>query len=400
MRQNVVSSLVVWGSALLIASLAQACGGSRKATGFEETTGGDGGVLSGGDPALGDGGTGGGSLLEAGCATATAGTQRAPVYMLIVLDGSGSMTDNNKWGAAIGALDSIFDDLLAKNDPTFGVGLIGFSDSNDATCCLDLGQCGLSFGCHGPYPSTADVPLASVDQAQHDRLRARIDSAGPFGGTVTYAALQGGFGELEAFVPTAPLPPNGKKVLVLMTDGVPSDGSDTNANSALVAAQVPKEIQTFAVGVGPFPSYDLTSYDPTFLGTIAKAGGTAAANCNPAENQNVANVCYFQVTPGGSVPQLTQQFTEAINKIRSQAASCEFLLDKSGGAADPSQVNVIYTDQNGQAHVLVQDSQSGWSYDDPNDPTKVILHGHDCDQVRGDPEGKISIVLGCKTVTK
>jgi hypothetical protein len=186
-----------------------------------------------------------------------------------------------------------------------------------------------------------------------------------------------------------------------MSDGEPTD-SDKSQNTSLVASELQKQIETFAVGIGPFPSNDLSmrGYDPTFMGAIAKAGGTAPANCNPDENSNAANVCHFQVTPGGSQQQLTQQFIDAINKIRGAVATCEFVLDKTGGAVDPSQVNVIYTDDSGQQHVLVQDDQNGWSYDDPNNPTKVVLHGSDCDQVKSDPNGKVSIVLGCKTVTK
>src|SRR4051794_13905304 len=49
---------------------------------------------------FGDGGIGdfrdANDVLEAGCATATSSATRTPVYMLVVLDGSGSMDSDNK----------------------------------------------------------------------------------------------------------------------------------------------------------------------------------------------------------------------------------------------------------------------------------------------------------------
>jgi von Willebrand factor type A domain len=392
MGTKVFSALALLGAF----ALSQACSSGDKGSGFAD--GDKGGTFKGGEGdsgALGgDGGAGG--LLEAGCATATADTQRAPVYMLIVLDGSGSMGEQSKWVAATGALDAIFDDLQTKNDNTLGVGLLVFADNDDGSCNPFIGRC------TGPYPGRADVTIGPVDQAQHDALRGRIDRTGPLGDTPTHAALSGGYRALEAFQASGALAPNGKKVLVLMSDGEPTDSTKSD-DTQIVGSELSKQIQTFAVGIGPFPSNDLSvqrGYDPTFMGAIAKSGGTAPASCNPNENRNLASVCHFQVTPGGSVSQLTQQFVDAINKIRGAAASCEYTLSKSGGTADPSQVNVVYTDQGGQDHVLVQDDQNGWSYDDPTNPSKVILHGSDCDQVKNDPSGKISIVLGCKTVTK
>jgi Mg-chelatase subunit ChlD len=399
---QLIAAFVFLGVAI---SAAAGCGGSNPNGGF--TNGGSGGgngddsgtLLGGGGASGGLGGDGGGgsNLLDSGCATATAATQRSPVYMLVVLDGSGSMQSDNKWTGVVPALDAFFDDLLSKADPSFAVGLIAFSDQNDPTCSISF----FSAGCSGPYPTNIDVRIAAVDAAQHAKLRGRIDPSSPMGDTPTHTALQGGFSELENFKPSGTIPPNGKKVLVLMTDGVPTDGSNTASNSALVAQELGKGITTFAVGIGPFPSTNTKGYDPVFMGHIAKAGGAAPTSCNQNETQNVANVCHLQVTPGGkSAQQVEQDFINAINAIRGQVATCEFVLEKSSGAVDPSQVNVIYTDQNGTQHVLVQDGTNGWTYDDPNNPTKVILHGGDCDEVKNDPKGKISIVLGCKTVTK
>ena len=57
------------------------------------------------------------NIFEAACATASAATSTDPVVLEFVLDGSGSMDSDNKWTAAVQALNAVFDDILAKNDP-------------------------------------------------------------------------------------------------------------------------------------------------------------------------------------------------------------------------------------------------------------------------------------------
>jgi hypothetical protein len=328
---------------------------------------------------------------EAGCATAMAKASRQPVYMLFVLDGSGSMQQQNKWAAVVPALDSIFDSFQTQADPNFGAGLIVFSDQNDPT------------GANGPYPSSADVPIAYVDATQHTKLRGRIDPSSPQGGTPTYAALTGGWGELEGFTPTLPLNPQGKKVLIILTDGVPTDGSNamciSQAGVEFAKAGPKGPITTFVVGVGDFPSSDLTNFDPTFLGPLAVAGGASPMGCNPSENSNVANVCYFEVDPSKatSATQLSMEFVAAIQAIQGQVASCTFQLDGSdAGAIDPTKVNVLFT-TGGTQTTLNQDPVNGWTYDNPTNPTEVILNGMACANMKSDPMASISIVLGCAT---
>src|SRR5262249_39145015 len=161
----------------------------------------------------------------------------------------------------------------------------------------------------------------------------------------------------------------------LMTDGVPDGGPEEQAQCTSAATTELSTVTTFAVGVGPFPSPDTTGidgYDPAFLGTLAQAGGAAPAGCNPIEENDPSRLCHFQITPGGkSAQELAQEFANAINRIRGQVASCDFVLDKSGGTVDPTKVNVVYRDQAGQEHVIVQDPLNGWTYDNPTNPSKV-----------------------------
>ena len=159
----------------------------------------------------GSGGSTGPSLGDAGCATATAVAKRQPAYLLFVLDGSGSMKQQNKWTAVVPALEDIFGQMETAADTGVAAGLVVFSDTNDST----MGA--------GPYPGSTDVSIAFVSAAQQMALDNRL-SGMPMNSTPTESALTGGYGELEGFQAQAPLQSGGKKVLVLITDGVPTDG--------------------------------------------------------------------------------------------------------------------------------------------------------------------------------
>ena len=74
-------------------------------------------------------------------------------------------------------------------------------------------------------------------------------------------------------------------------------------------------------------------------------------------------------------------------------------LDESA-PIDPTLVNVVFTDALNVEHIVPEDPKDGWTYDDPANPTKVILSGQSCEDMKNNPRGKVVVVLGCKTVTK
>lgn len=333
--------------------------------------------------------------LDSGCATSKAVAKRAPVYMLFVVDGSGSMGSDNKWVSERAALHSVFDEMAKTPDPSFGVGLILYSDST---------------GYGPPFPNTGDVNIAVVDTAQRDRLKNRLPVTEPGILTPTLAALKAAYGVLSGFDPKKNgLEVGGKKIVVLSSDGSPTDddaydmdpaNSDCKKAAAqnLAAAPPGGPIYTFGIGIGVIdPTGYASDYDPVFMGNLVVAGGTRMSpTCNPNEAANKANFCHLHVTPGGSATQLTQDFINAINKIRGVAAACEYTLDTSG-TVDPNKVNVIFTDGSGNETWVMQDPTNGWVYDDPAKPTKVLLKGSACDKVKADAKGEVRIVLGCKT---
>ena len=316
--------------------------------------------------------------------------------MLFILDGSGSMSQNNKWTAATQALEAIFADMQSKADPGVGVGLIVFSDTNDPTSGS------------GPYPDSTDVSINFVGAAQASALNNRL-AGQPSLGTPTGTALQGGYSELESYVANAPLPAGGQKVLVLITDGVPTDNCAPNGGSytsnacvmeaaaELAKARPQGPILTYVIGTGVFPSTDLTNFDPNFLGNLALAGGTGPTNCNPNENSVTTDLCFFEINPTtGTATQTEQAFEAAINAIRGQVSSCAFPLNiqTDAGTFDPSKVNVTV---NGTT--VPQNSQNGWTYDNASNPTEIIFKGTACNNVKTNPTASVNIILGCPTVT-
>jgi len=382
---------------LAVAALAMGCGTASNDGGFPSLAGDD----ASDESPLDDAGTtvhlnldSGPSTVapigDAGCAKATAVAKKAPVYLLFVLDGSDSMSQENKWAAVVPALESIFTQMQSAADPGVAAGLIIF----------DTG---------GPFPGSGDVSVAFVDAAQESALQMRLSTAALNLGTPTHAALTGGYGELEMYQSKAPVMTGGKKVLVLITDGVPTDdcanllgtGSYTTnacvelAAQELVEAPSDGPILTFGVGVGDFPSSDLTDFDPSFLGNLALAGGTGPAGCNPNENTTTSDLCYFEIDPSTATTasQLQQKFETALNAIRGQVASCSFPIQSTGlGTIDPTKVNV---EVNGKP--ILQDPKNGWTYDNPKTPTEILLHGTACSSVTGDVTASVNIVVGCAT---
>jgi hypothetical protein len=202
------------------------------------------------------------------------------------------------------------------------------------------------------------------------------------GGTPTRPALEGALAYLDGW---ATLHPERKSVLVLATDGEPV-GCDPNtpqdaADLAASALSGPSQIRTFVIGVGS----SLVSLD-----LVAQAGGTDHA---------------FLVDTGGDV---AQEFADALDQIRGQAASCDFIIpDASSGSEpiDPTKVNVSFIPSGTSSPARVPqvskgdprncDRAGGWYYDDPDAPTMIKLCEATCDSLSS---GSIQVEFGCDTV--
>jgi hypothetical protein len=360
----------LFAAACLGAALgAPGCGSSDN--GAKSDAGGSGNGDGGGGSSSGstfqsgdDGSAGDGSM---GCASVSKKAEKVPLDIVIGLDTSFSMTFDDKWTDVKAALEAFV------NNPSYA----------------DLGI-GLQFFPIRQQCNVSDYQMLAVDLGLEPVVAAPISTAleaqSMAGGTPTVPLLQG----LVAYL-NAHTDPNRKQAIVLATDGVPDDTCvspvagetpNTLANATMIAAAAyaaTPSIPTFVIGVGS---------DLTALNAIAQAGGSGTATLVDTS----ANA--------------QQQFLAALDAARRTAIPCDFAIP-SDTAIDPNETNVNYDPASGgqQAFVFVGDATdctkaptNGWYFDNPSQPTKVILCDMACDMVKADDRGQVNVVFGCPRV--
>lgn len=344
------------------------------------------------------------------CASETRTAERLPLDIYVLLDQSGSMKDS-KWASAKAAIKAF---VTNKASEGVGVGIQYFplpdpgtgyetclAKCTDCTCaktCGCSGGCsivtsggvtkvGCSAGgtsCRAADYASPDVAIATVPGV-NSAIIASMDAHSPSGGTPTRPALEGALKyarEHNAKNPTH------KVVVVLATDGVPSESEcvpntipDVKALASSSLSATPS-IPTFVIGVGG---------SLTQLNDIAAAGGTSKAYLVDAAGDAVA------------------KFVEAMSDIRAASLGCEYLIppSKDGSPLDYAKVNVTFTGKDGKTTTLPQVSGAsacdatagGWYYDDPVKPTRIRVCPASCASFNSAALGaQVSIVLGCKTV--
>jgi hypothetical protein len=356
-----------------------------------------------GDDTHGDGNTGGADAPA--CATSIVKADKIPLDLFIMLDQSSSMTDavnggGTKWSTVTSALDTFVQqpglDGVSVGIQYFGVPT-GGATCSAITCTVDA-DCGAAacgpctsniclgfFTTAGDSCTASDYATPAVEIAPlpggAGALVASIGMHSPSTSTPTSAALQGAVDHSKAW---AQAHAGDAVVAVLATDGDPTECDtslpDIDAIAATAFAGTPS-IMTFVIGVGP----SLSS-----LNSIAAAGGTNAA---------------FLVDTGGNV---NQQFLDAMNAIRHAALGCQYLIPTPvSGTPNFDEVNVVYQPGGGGAaetfpNVMNQAScpasGNAWYYNNPANPTQIILCPSTCTAVEGDMTGEVDVTLGCSTI--
>ena len=373
---------------------AVAVAGATPSAGGAPSTGGALNLAIAGSPGSSGAGGAAGAAGTAACSAQTREGKRVPLDMYFLVDSSRSMTEDvargNKWELVSQALS---DFLNAPRNAELGTGIGYFPNlvSTDCTApaddCICIDSLNLCFSTGDSSCSVADyekpaVPLAlSANSAE---IVADLASHVVDGGTPTRPAVEGALEYLNGW---ASQHPERKSVLVLTTDGEPTE-CDANtpedvAATAAAALAGPYAIQTFVIGVGD-------SLDN--LDLVAKAGGTERA---------------FLVDTAGDV---ATAFADALDKIRGAATSCDFAIPTEGTAGqkiDPHQVNVRYAMKAGGSSTLVPQvlqndpkncgTADGWYFDNPSAPSLIRLCGSTCQALNG---GSIAIEFGCDTVVQ
>ena len=386
-------SLVAVGAAL---SIAAACGGSSKSEdpnegGAESASGNNavsGAVSNIGNANNGSNGSGSGGPSGSGGTSNTNGCEPAPddegcvgtayegenipLDIFIMFDQSCSMScpveqggpgqcccpppetgcTNQRIDPVRSAVNQFLEDPLS-NGIGVGIGFFGYYAVGDTSCDP------------GDY-SRAAVPVAPLP-GNAGQVAAALNAVLPTGETPTDMAIQGACDYLHGYHDERP---GSKKVILLVTDGVPETPQSDCNPSVEGASQVAEEclngspnIETYVLGVGQ-------ALDS--LNAIAAAGGTDRAYL--VESGDVA----------GSV-------LEALNAIRADAAiPCTLPVPPppDGGVLDYDRVNIGICDAGGESvptsYVPSADDCQGagnWYYEDSGSGQNIVLCDATCDTV-------------------
>ncbi len=411
-----LGALVALGSAL-----GSACAAGSHETNASSAAGGGGALgtsSSGLSGSGGAGGTGGGLVMTTGSGGSTTGggggcvgdTSQAdpiPLDIFVMLDQSGSMTQDagngmSRWATIQNAFTSFVQQANAKG---IGIGIQYFGQPDPSvhgcaqqtctvdtdcmmgcTTCMPNGLCESSYNpdvdsCEGIDYAWAEVPIQKLPGVG-PAIISSIASHTPGTNTPTAPALQGAI-QYAASWQTAN--PTHVTVVAFATDGEPSecdqDLNDIDSIAAAGLAATPS-IKTFVIGVGP----SLAALDG-----IAAAGGTTKA---------------FHVDVNAMA---TQQFLSALNTIRGAALPCTYQIPAPppGMSVDFGDVNVDFHPGGSkpvQVFPKVQDAAhcpangDAWYYDDNAAPTEIILCTKSCSKVSDLVNGELDVVLGCMTV--
>jgi hypothetical protein len=356
-----------------------ACSDDPKAQTSDDGGGGDGngaavgggGAGQGGDPSGGNGSGGfnatqsggNGSGGEMTCLEEEAIAEERKLNMLVVLDRSASM--GMKWDQSVAALTTYF------NDPA----------ANGIAAALNyFPQAGVVDSCNVNHYNPPDVPFGDLNAYAATLVASMQATTAQGPDTPMYGALYGSYQYAQMFQDSVP---DEVVAVVFASDGEPN-GCQGNQNDPTVVAQLASDtlayngVRTFAIAI--------QGADINALDLIAAAGGTTQA---------------IDVTMD------TTLFAAAMEDIQKQVLSCEFdIPDPQMGNFDPTKVNVKYTPGGGgpaqdipQASDLADcGGMPGWYYDDPDDPTQILLCPATCDLVQSDPDAQVTFAFGCPTI--
>jgi hypothetical protein len=358
------------------ASAATAATGSGQAGGSSST----GGISLGGSTSnsSGNGGASGGGPIEE-CAAANQQAELKPVYLVFLLDESGSMGDGKngnraeKWDPVTQALNAFFAD---EQSAGITASLSIFPLNNNKT--QSAADEDIAPDCQASaYVAPVVQPTALPNSTAFADAIMALDPPNEYG-TPTLPALSGTIDYAKSVLAEDP---TRKVAIVMVTDGDPTRCQGNNiANTAAAAAAVAEQIPTYVIGVGK----SLTS-----LNDIAVGGGTEKAFVVSSDGM-------------GQTPEKTRQdLLDAVNLIRGQAISCEIDIPTPpvGKKLDPEKVDVQFSGDGKPASSLKYGTactgDAAWRYDDATTPTKIELCADACAAVKADAKGKLDVVFGC-----
>ena len=365
------------------------------------------------------------------CGGATYEAHQAPAAMLVLLDRSASMADNNKFVFAAQAIVQAIDQDVFD---TMSVGLMAAPTGtiNGPACIFNL-----PVACAAPPFPQVDLAAGGTQKSSdpngvRHKIKAWLTNNTPDQGagdaTPMYSAIQSAIGALQGVAKVQ------KRILMVVTDGSwdctqygnRPGYSDCNGcdhewekpqNAVTLVATANKDAQapvdTFVVGVPGADTYDGSGCNnPPYhmragLSAIAYAGSpaNAPANCTGKtfndNSPDPATSCHFDMTQGNFNAKV---LADAIAQVRGKVLGCVFDLPAiDGGMVDLTAVNVNYSIDGGAAMELKKRGDPNnacvadgcWDY---TADSKVQLIGKACDDIKAQTNAKVQILVGCPTI--
>ena len=313
-----------------------------------------------------------------GCAQQEVPIQTLPPDILIIMDRSMSMTDDetdkscaggnpagngncgqtSKWYQTTVAVEGVVNATQAKVN--WGLYYLG----NETTQCVAL--------------TTPAVGITAGNS--YDLIAPALDGEKFLGqiGTPTAAVVKAAVAYLQTVQDQNP------KFLLLATDGEPNcangsvNNSDANgATAAIKNAHDQLGIPTFVVGIATTASTTGSTAATAELNSAAVAGGYPLTG----------TIQYYAVSD-------TQALSDALNKIVGLAASCTISLANTPTGQDWS-IAITATDTTGTTVQIDSDANNGWGYTDAS-KTAITLVGTACDNLKSGAYTDIKFVYTCK----
>jgi hypothetical protein len=332
------------------------------------------------------------------CGTTTEHAQYDTANILLVIDKSGSMTDQpdgftlDKWDALKTALGSALNNVVGEIN--FGLVLFPFASDHQIPLDCSDGCCEVATG-----TAAVNVPIEPGASGVSKVLDA-VNGALPGGGTPTAAALTSA---LQYFTTGDGAALKGQKFVLLATDGGPNCNIDNTCDAAhctpnldgqcpagnccdqdgqyclddtSVVAQIQAlksaGVSTFVVGIPGSEMY------AQYLDTFAVSGGVTNPSAPPS---------YYAVSAKGGVQGLVDVFTSITTHL---VRNCDVPLESAPQNLDLVNVAV-------DCQVIPYADGAGWKIAGA-DQTTLTLEGDACHGIQTDGARRVDIVYGCPTV--
>jgi len=261
--------------------------------------------------------------------------------------------------------------------------------SGNTASCSDGADCGTPVVPIAPLPGNANAMIQAYTSEK---------PSSPIALTPTECGLRGMINQCLQFMAQSQ---SGEQcVAILITDGTPTQCDTTQSDLVqIVADGHAKGVTTYTLG--------LQGADLNALNALAQAGGTTAA-LDVSGGAQAFISALNNIRQKVAVTTTSQQVTQT---VLSSPLPCQWGIPKAPGGTtfDKTKVNVEFTPPGatsptqfgyvGTEADCAHATGDAWYYDDPNNPSKVLVCPNTCNGTLKNSAGaSVDVVFGCNTI--